>query len=53
MTDRDPSLFELIQPKDERVRFTALTWEGSFEDYLGILEQNPLAARNSPSPPGS
>ncbi len=41
------SIIDLVQSEGEREQFQAFSWEGSFEDYLDILELNPLAARNA------
>jgi serine protein kinase len=41
------SLFELARASHDRERFNALSWSGSFEDYLGLLEERPWLARNA------
>ncbi len=41
------SLFELVQGRLDRERHARLTWEGSFKDYLKIVESNPCVARNA------
>ncbi|MCA8981833.1 MAG: serine protein kinase [Planctomycetes bacterium] len=46
MTD-GRELFDLVQTDREQSRFQALNWEGTFQDYLAILEENPLVARNA------
>ncbi|MFT7670636.1 MAG: serine protein kinase [Planctomycetota bacterium] len=47
MQDHNGSFYDLIQADDEAVKFKAHTWEGSFEDYLELVEGNPMIARNS------
>jgi serine protein kinase len=47
MNDKPTSLFDLVQTDLEKERFSALHWEGSFADYLEILEETPAAARNA------
>ena len=40
-------IFDLIHGDHEKERFQELTWRGSFRDYLGLVEENPLVARNA------
>ncbi len=47
MTDHSGNFYDLIQADAEAERFKNLTWEGSFEEYLALVEKNPLVARNS------
>jgi serine protein kinase len=47
MSERNPALFELVQDALEPERFRELTWEGSFKDYLAIVEKDPQVARNA------
>ncbi len=47
MHQNDPSLYDLVQPEVESERFHTLTWEGSFPDYLTLVEENPGVARNA------
>ena len=47
MTKQDTSLKGLIHSEREREPFMALNWEGSFEDYLELVEGNPLICRNA------
>lgn len=46
MTDDRP-LFDLVRDNQQQRRHLTLSWEGSFEDYLGMVEQDPRLARNS------
>jgi len=41
------SLLDLIAEKQDATRFQTLLWEGSFSDYLALVEQNPSIARNA------
>ncbi len=41
------SLFEIVQRRLDPERFASQHWEGSFHDYLAIVEQSPLVARNA------
>ena len=47
MTDNDPELLELVAESCDSELHAALHWEGSFADYLGVLEQDASPARNS------
>jgi serine protein kinase len=47
MQQNDQTLYSLIRPETESERFRTLAWEGSFEDYLGLVDQKPLIARNA------
>ena len=47
MTDTPQPLFSILQEECDRERFATLHWEGSFQDYLGIVEREPLVARNA------
>jgi serine protein kinase len=42
-----PSLLDVIESAHDRARYAALHWEGSFEEYLAIVEANPGVARNA------
>ena len=46
MTDGE-TLFNLVHTEREQTRFKTLNWEGTFQDYLAILEERPLVARNA------
>ena len=46
MSDDRP-LFDLVRDNEQERRYAELTWEGSFEDYLALLEEDPRPARNS------
>ncbi len=47
MTESQKSLFEVVQSKCDRGRYSALHWEGSFAEYLAIVDREPLVARNA------
>ncbi|HMQ22403.1 MAG TPA: serine protein kinase, partial [Planctomycetota bacterium] len=40
-------LLRLVRESLDREKFRELHWEGSFEDYLGLVEENPLICRTS------
>ena len=41
------SLFDLVREHQRTHDAGALAWEGSFEDYLGLVESQPALARNA------
>ena len=41
------SLFDVVRASTSRAKYAALTFEGSFQDYLGIVEQRPEIVRNA------
>ncbi|MEM7517376.1 MAG: serine protein kinase, partial [Planctomycetota bacterium] len=48
MSNAKSSLQSLIQSNaDSAEKFHELTWEGSYAEYLTLLEERPLAARNA------
>jgi serine protein kinase len=47
MTNPEHSLKDLVHAGREQTRFMALHWEGSFYDYLDLVEANPLTCRNA------
>ncbi|MFN0242892.1 MAG: PrkA family serine protein kinase [Planctomycetota bacterium] len=52
MTDpiaSDPTarIFSLVQDSLRPDRYAALHWEGSFADYLTVVEEHPMVARNA------
>jgi serine protein kinase len=47
MIQSEHHLKDLIHAGEEKARFTALSWEGSFDDYLDLVEENPLVCRNA------
>ena len=48
MSESDPALYDLVRNGLDPDRYTALTWEGSFQDYLEIAEKEELNLRNPP-----
>ncbi|MCA8972001.1 MAG: serine protein kinase, partial [Planctomycetes bacterium] len=40
-------LLRLVRESLDQEKFRELHWEGSFEDYLGLLDENPLICRTS------
>jgi serine protein kinase len=40
-------LSDLIAAHQDKARYLELSWEGSFWDYLGMVEANPAIARNA------
>ena len=47
MTDQRPTLLELATRHASQIDHAALVWEGSFADYLDVLSDRPLSARNA------
>ncbi len=49
MLDDSGSFFDLVQADadGDALRFRKLSWEGSFQEYLELVEQQPLVARNA------
>ncbi len=41
------NLFEIVQQSIDRDRFREHHWEGSFSDYLGLVQARPTIARNA------
>ncbi len=47
MTDEHPTLYELARAGHDREAYRALQWEGSFQDYMALVEEQPWLARNA------
>jgi len=47
MTNYNSPLFDLVQSHLDKEAHAALTWEGSFQDYLALVESSPSVARNA------
>jgi serine protein kinase len=47
MPETSGNLFDLVRTDAEAQRFQELSWEGSLQDYLELLAERPLAARNA------
>ena len=47
MPETSGNLFDLVRTDAEAQRYRELSWEGSFQEYLELLEEQPLAARNA------
>ena len=47
MNERESSLLDLVADRISSEQFAALSWEGSFAEYLAIAERNPAVARNA------
>jgi serine protein kinase len=47
MAENTGALVETIAGYQDRSAYEALTWEGSFEDYLGIVRERPEVTRNA------
>lgn len=47
MSNTNRSLFSQLQGEVEHEHNPSLEWEGSFHDYLDIVESNPAVARNA------
>lgn len=46
-TFNEESLFEIAREGVPSDQYQALSWEGSFREYLEVLEEDPLACRNA------
>jgi serine protein kinase len=47
MPETSGNLYDLVRTDAETQRFRELSWEGSFQEYLELLGEQPLAARNA------
>jgi len=47
MSDPVPSLFEVVRQGCDRSRYQALHWEGSLQQYMEIVAEDPGVARNA------
>jgi serine protein kinase len=47
MTNSSQPLFDLVQAHHDREQYAALHWEGSFQDYLDVVEEHPAVLRNA------
>ncbi len=47
MSDSHLDLYGLVNQELEKARHGALNWEGSFRDYLALVEKDPPLARNA------
>jgi len=47
MTDPHEEILDLVRQRVAPERFAALNWQGSFADYLALLEKTPSIARNA------
>ena len=47
MNENPPSLFEAVLDGLDRERTESAQWEGSFKEYLELVESDPLIARNA------
>ena len=47
MTDPSSSLYDLVHASLDHDSYRALNWEGSFDDYLKLVEADPALARNA------
>ncbi len=47
MNQPKSSLLDLVHEHSSAEKFAALKWEGSFQDYLALAEENPAVARNA------
>ncbi len=47
MHEQPSPIFRLVQESFRPDRFASLNWEGSFADYLQIVDENPAVARNA------
>ncbi len=47
MTPQELDIIGLIREQQDARRYQDLHWEGTFADYLGIVRESPLVARNA------
>ncbi len=47
MKPTEESLLDLAKRSHDRAAYAALTWEGSFAEYLELAERSPVVARNA------
>src|SRR5688572_17574832 len=47
MTEAPQKFLDLVDGQLSSARHAALTWEGTFEEYLAIVEERPWVARNA------
>ena len=47
MVGQEFDIISLIRDKQDSQQYHDLHWEGSFRDYLAMVEENPLVTRNS------
>ncbi len=47
MTDPQRSLLEVLDAATSAEHYRELAWEGSFDEYLGLVESDPRIARNA------
>src|SRR6186713_3249891 len=47
MTQHDSPLLDLVRGQVAPERFAELSWQGTFAEYLAIVERNPAVARNA------
>ncbi len=47
MTVQEFDIIGLIRERQDPVGYQGLHWEGSFHDYLGLVRDEPLIARNA------
>jgi serine protein kinase len=47
MHEQSSPIFRIVQESFRPDRFASLNWEGSFEDYLQIVDERPAVARNA------
>lgn len=45
--DQQQSLLDLVQKHVNAEHYAALHWEGSFREYLALVDRSPIVARNS------
>ncbi len=47
MSDQSQPIFDLVRDSISGSQWAATTWQGSFQDYLAIVEARPTVARNA------
>jgi serine protein kinase len=47
MTEKKSPILDIVRENVAPERFAALNWQGSFQEYLAVVERNPAVARNA------
>ena len=47
MSDQSQPIFDLVRDSAPSARWAAAHWEGSFQEYLQLVESRPILARNA------
>jgi hypothetical protein len=50
MTEKKSPIHDLVRDHSAPERFTALSWQGNFQEYLAVVEKNPRVVADHPVP---